>query len=116
MSLTARQLGKPGPQRDAFWLQCTLPDFGERSLSELDATMRVHGADEAQIALRKVGDDLLKNMRKAISDDPLGWADRTGMMPVPPIDFGSKTPRHRCARVLRPPRRSPRTTAWRRRT
>ena len=58
--------------------------------SELDATMRVHGINEAQIALRKVGDDLLKNMRKAISDDPLGWADRTGMMPVPPIDFGSK--------------------------
>lgn len=61
----------------------------ETSLADLDRKMREGGATEQGIALKDTGEKLLKNMRKEIGADPLGWADRTSVVKVPPIQFGS---------------------------
>lgn len=66
------------------------PSQLEASLGSLTKTMREKGATDTGLALKDAGDKLLKNMRKDVGADPLGWSDRTGVMPVPPIAFGTK--------------------------
>jgi hypothetical protein len=61
----------------------------EASVANLDKTMRESGETPAGRALVDAGGKLLKEMRTQVGADPLGWADRTGVMPVPPIQFGS---------------------------
>lgn len=61
----------------------------EASVRSLDRAMQDKGASDTGLALKKAGEDLLKNMRKEVGADPLGWADRTGTMAVPAIDFGT---------------------------
>lgn len=70
------------------WKTMSPPQL-EGSLVQLDTTMREKGASEQGLALRDAGDKLLKTMRKQVETDPLGWADRTGVMTVPPIGFGT---------------------------
>lgn len=62
----------------------------EAAVGSLDRTMREKGASETGLALKKAGEELLKNMRKEVGADPLGWADHTGTMAVPAIGFGTK--------------------------
>lgn len=62
----------------------------EASIGSLDRTMRDKGATDTGLALKDAGEKLLKNMRKEVGADPLGWSNRTNVMPVPPIAFGSK--------------------------
>ncbi len=59
----------------------------ERNLAETDRIMREQGATPAMIALQKSGTEMLKNMRAGLKTDPLGWADRTGAVPVAPFDW-----------------------------
>lgn len=61
----------------------------EASLGSLEKTMREKGATPTGLALKDAGEKLLKNMRKEVAADPLGWSNRTNVMPVPPIQFGS---------------------------
>jgi hypothetical protein len=63
---------------------------------ELDAfirseTDRVSGKGATPFDVRRidVADKLLTNMRKELKEDPLGWADRVGLVKVEPIDFSS---------------------------
>jgi hypothetical protein len=63
---------------------------------ELDAfirseTDRVAGKGATPFDVRRieVADKLLTNMRKELKEDPLGWADRVGLVKVEPIDFSS---------------------------
>jgi hypothetical protein len=63
---------------------------------ELDAfirseTDRVAGKGATPFDVRRidVADKLLNNMRKELKEDPLGWADRVGLVKVEPIDFAS---------------------------
>lgn len=71
------------------WATLSPPQL-EASLASLDKTMREKGATDTGLALKSAGDKLLKNMRKGVADDPLGWAARTSVMDIPPISFGSK--------------------------
>lgn len=59
----------------------------EQNISQINESMRMHGASEDLVALRDLGIKLLDNSRKEIAKDQLGWSDRTGFMPVPLIDF-----------------------------
>lgn len=57
-------------------------------LGGLDRTMREKGATPMGTAMLAAGQKLLTSMRTEVGKDPLGWSDRTGTMPVPPIQFG----------------------------
>jgi hypothetical protein len=70
----------------AIWRQLS-PAQLEADLGRRAAQMRETGADSRSLALMKTGTDLLKTMRKEIGDDPLGWAERSGTVPVGMIDF-----------------------------
>jgi hypothetical protein len=61
----------------------------ESSVATIDKTMREKGETPVGRALVDAGTKLLKEMRTQVGADPLGWSDRTGVMPVPPIQFGS---------------------------
>lgn len=45
------------------------------------------GATPAGVARLELGEKLLDNMRKELKQDPLGWVDRVGIVPVAPIDL-----------------------------
>lgn len=53
------------------------------------ATMEKGGASEPQIARFTLLQELEGEMRKELKADPLGWADRTGVLPVTPLDFST---------------------------
>lgn len=73
-----------------YWRTMSPPQL-EASLTDLDKTMREKGgATEDALALKDAGEKLLKTMRTQVGADPLGWADRTGVVQVPPIQFGSE--------------------------
>lgn len=61
----------------------------EQSRNAIEADMREHGSNEMGETLVKAHDKMIKAARDGITKDQLGWADRTGFMPVPPIQFGS---------------------------
>lgn len=73
----------------ASWHQMS-PAQLEGELSRVETQMRERGADERSIALLKTGRTLLENMRKGITNNPLGWANQTGTVSVPPIDFAGE--------------------------
>lgn len=73
----------------AAWRQMS-PVQLEAELAQLDRTMRgPGGTDERTIALRNTGAALLAKMRTELGSNPLGWANRSGTVQVPPIDFAS---------------------------
>lgn len=65
------------------------PGALSETLTALDQHMRDRGASEELVALRKTGDKLLATMRKEVQADPLGWADKSGVVRVPPLDFAA---------------------------
>lgn len=65
------------------------PEQLERTLGALDKTMREEGMTPELMAMHTSGQKLLKSMREGIKNDPLGWSERSGALPVPPIDFAS---------------------------
>jgi hypothetical protein len=69
------------------WRQMN-PDQLQQELENLDRGMRDKGATPAAMELRQTGDKLRKEMWTQIKTDPLGWAARTGVQDVPPIDWG----------------------------
>lgn len=60
-------------------------------LSRLDQRIAREGTNERTNALRAVGQRLLTTMNKELAADPLGWANKTGVVPVPLIDFSAPT-------------------------
>jgi hypothetical protein len=63
---------------------------------ELDAFIRTEtdrvaakGATPFDVRRIETADKLLTNMRKELKEDPLGWADRVGLVKVEPVDFSS---------------------------
>lgn len=59
------------------------------AISRMEATIRDKGASPDVLRIRAGAQRLLTTMRAEIGRDPLGWADRTGAMPVPAIDFAA---------------------------
>lgn len=62
----------------------------EASLADLNRTMKEKGTSEHGLKILDAGEKLLGEMRKGVGADPLGWSTRTGVMDVPPIQFGSQ--------------------------
>jgi hypothetical protein len=60
----------------------------EGVVANIDATIAEKGASEDAVALRKTASSLLNTMREELKRDPLGWANRAGLVSAPPIDFG----------------------------
>ena len=63
------------------------PSELEAANEKLRTTLHAEGATPEAIARVELGDKLLGNMRKELKQDPLGWADRVGLVKVAPIDF-----------------------------
>jgi hypothetical protein len=63
-----------------------LPEL-EATIAAMNKTMTEKGASAGAIALRDSAVKLLKNMREQLGEDQLGWADRVGVVAVPPLDF-----------------------------
>lgn len=59
----------------------------EQTLSSLEATMRENGATPALVKLKTAAEKLLGNMREGVKDDVIDWTNRTGTLPIPPIDW-----------------------------
>jgi hypothetical protein len=72
----------------ADWRRGT-PAQLEANIARLDETMRTKGASEDMLALRQTGTGLLKKMRDGITADPLTWADRSGAVSIPAVDFAA---------------------------
>lgn len=66
----------------------------ERNIADVERTMAEHGATPALLTLRDAGTKLLANARAGIKADPNGWADRTGAVPMAPIDWGGQGQTH----------------------
>lgn len=60
----------------------------EMQAAAIEKSMRETGGNEQGEALLKANTALLKTARTEIGKDQLNWADRTGFMEVPPIEFG----------------------------
>jgi hypothetical protein len=54
---------------------------------ELDAELRERGANPQTLAHKQAAERLLSNMRTAVTDDPLAWADRTGVRKLGKINL-----------------------------
>ena len=59
----------------------------DQSNAALRDKLATGGASELGVARLELGEKLADNMRKEIKEDPLGWADRVGLVKVPGIDF-----------------------------
>lgn len=59
----------------------------EAANEQTRAKLHADGATETAAARLELGDKLLDNMRTELKQDPLGWADRVGLVKVAPIDF-----------------------------
>ena len=63
--------------------------------AELDAWTRgerdrmAKGASSGEVARLELGEKLLTTMRTELGKDPLGWADRVGVLQIAPLDFSS---------------------------
>lgn len=66
------------------------PDELKQTLDNFHASAVESDQGEAAAAVHKVGTKLLDTMEKGLKRDPLGWADRVGVMQVPMIDFTGK--------------------------
>src|SRR6185503_18674446 len=51
--------------------------------------VRAQGATPFDAKRLEIADKLLTNMRQELKSDPLGWADRVGVIKVEPVDFSS---------------------------
>src|SRR5215472_8217745 len=71
------------------WRTLSAPQL-EQVLDGLDKTIREKGATDIGTSLYAAGQKLLTQMRTQVGKDPLGWADRTGVMAVPPIQWGGQ--------------------------
>lgn len=60
----------------------------EQHIAGEEARLQQRGATPADLAHMEMARGLLKEMRGALKDDPLGWAQRVGY-PVKPLDTGS---------------------------
>ena len=65
-----------------------MDNFKTMSPAALNSAVTDLYASGAPEPLIKGAETLLKNMREGLAKDPVGWADRTGTMPMPPIQFG----------------------------
>lgn len=54
-------------------------------------TERLHAGGATPFEVKRLGmaDKLLTTMRQELKSDPLGWADRVGMVKVEPVDFST---------------------------
>ncbi|WP_414462960.1 hypothetical protein [Hyphomicrobium sp. DY-1] len=59
----------------------------DQANDQLREKLNTEGATPTAVARLDLGVKLADNMRKEIKTDPLGWADRVGLVKVPPIDF-----------------------------
>lgn len=63
------------------------PSDLETNLSDLSRVMREQGETPMLRLLHDKGQELLTKMREGLQTDPNGWANRTGAVPTPTIDF-----------------------------
>lgn len=63
------------------------PAVLEQNLGELERVMQENGASPTMRKLRDVGEHMLTKMREGVKHDQLGWANRTGVASVPPLNF-----------------------------
>jgi hypothetical protein len=61
----------------------------EQANADLERTMREKGGSPDAEAVWEARQGFLKEMRKGIAEDQLGWANRTGTVQIPPIQFGT---------------------------
>lgn len=59
----------------------------EATNEQLRQQLHKDGATPEAVARVNLGDKLLGTMRKELKEDPLGWADRVGLVKIAPIDF-----------------------------
>jgi hypothetical protein len=84
---TAIASGVYGPAGHATRLRTRLE--GSLNAQEGVQGMMPAGATPANVALLNGMDSLLKEGRTQLAKDPIGWANRTGVMSLPPIMFGA---------------------------
>jgi len=70
------------------WKQSN-PAQMEQTLAGLEAQMREHGSLPGLRKMKEAGETLLKNMREGVKNDIIDWTNRTGTLPIPPIDWAS---------------------------
>lgn len=61
----------------------------ERANADLERNMREKGASPDARTILESRQRFLKNLREGVASDPLGTANRTGVVPIPPIKFGT---------------------------
>jgi hypothetical protein len=61
----------------------------EAELTRIDKLIEQKGATPDALAARGAVAGIVKRMKEEVSTNPLGWADRTGLAPFPPIDFSA---------------------------
>ena len=61
----------------------------DRFIQSESVRMKQDGATPQAVARLEMAGGLLDEMRRELKQDPLGWADRTGVMPLAPIDASS---------------------------
>lgn len=59
----------------------------DATLSQMREKLNKDGATPQGVAILDIGEKLLETTRKETKEDPLGWADRVGLVKVAPIDF-----------------------------
>lgn len=65
------------------------PDELDAFIRSESERVRGKGADPFAVRRLEIANKLLTNMRKELKEDPLGWADRVGVVSIEPIDFSS---------------------------
>jgi|GEM_PF-3262535 len=59
----------------------------EAQLSAIDKLIEEKGGSPDALAARNAVSGIVRRMKEELGKNPLGWADRTGLSKVPPIDF-----------------------------
>lgn len=72
------------------WARLQPPAVLDQVLTrERDRLTERQGASAGEVARLQLGERLLDTMRSELKQDPLGWADRVGLVRVPPLDLSS---------------------------
>jgi hypothetical protein len=86
----AQQLDEAkGVLRWQSWARTKTPAELDQVLLAERERMTKGGATPLDNKILDLGERLQEKMRSEIKADPLGWADRTGVVPVAPLDFSS---------------------------
>jgi hypothetical protein len=71
-------------------LQASPPAAVEATVAGLRATIAAEGATEQAVAALEIAEGVQTRMAEGLARDPLGYANTTGMVELPPLDPGSR--------------------------